>query len=159
MKQPFPSHTVSKGCHCWFLLLSLHVGRLPQKNGSGLSSFQLRQLWLTPGAPGSPSGCSKVLEAEGWCSAGTWGWICLTCPGYTELQGQGCCSRGPGTRKCSSPEGLFEGEVIPCVSSPVTPRAGLSMESSWPFAVIQAFLELSCSHQVTIPACQSPVFN
>lgn len=63
--------------------------------------------------------------------------FCLSCSGYTGLEGRAAAHGCPGTGKCSSPGGLFEGVVIPHVSSPTTPQAGLSMESYSQFAVIQ----------------------
>lgn len=77
-----------------------------------LSSLQLRQLWVTPGSPGSPLGCSKLLEAEGPLRQGDLPVLFSTLTSRGRAPARGC----PGTGKFS-PEGLFVGEVVPHVSS------------------------------------------
>lgn len=74
-----------------------------------LSSLQLRQLWVTPGSPGSALGCSKLLEAEGPLIRGDLPVLFSTLTSRGRAPARGC----PGTGKFSPQKGSLWGRWFP----------------------------------------------
>lgn len=83
-------------------------------------------------------------------------------PGWPKAKGLLLTGVLAQERNCSSPEGLFEGSLIPHISSLATQRscAALSMKGYWLFVAIKILkLPFSSvgSHQIAVSACQPPV--